>query len=558
MADENLIHSVVFDLELPASVHKDDAMAEAESCFDELALPVIDEVITHFGSMYDIDMEQISIDLGMVSKEDLPKVLSEKLEDELVKHLHFGLMEGYAKRAENASIEGNQTNEFENSSRFDELSESVRFSYLFTGVSPWEYEVSDTQLVETLWTDVLEILKDESRSVAFISRFSDEALALYRFLNLFDTERIMLFLKTIFLSHAKRKAQILQIIFKRVESDKPRIVENVEGHILSFIDTLSRRELFALVFAVFRDENVKGDEWQEIYVESSYEFNRELSAGSQHGSYQESQSTKEMPEVISLKPMSEQFSENETIARKLASEVQLSETTETEVQKKSSETLLPEMAAYITEDSDKARNDSKIQLKEKILSEFTDEIALLKKQAIEIPVHAAQSCYVDDAGLIILHPFLMALFDRIGLLDEDRKFVGLEAQEKAVHLLRWLAGFDKPHLDYQLALEKILCGLPLTYPIASEFELSEEEIVEGRQVLASVCKYWKPLNGTSIEGLQQSFMRRNAKVIFEDNAWIVRVEGQTIDVLLDDLPWEISLLLFPWKEEMIMVEWQRE
>ena len=81
---------------------------------------------------------------------------------------------------------------------------------------------------------------------------------------------------------------------------------------------------------------------------------------------------------------------------------------------------------------------------------------------------------------------------------------------------------------------------------------------EGRQVLRSVCQYWKPLNGTSPEGLQRSFLQRNGSITYEDNTWIVRVEGQALDILLDDLPWEISLLLLPWKEEMIMVEWQRE
>ena len=118
-------------------------------------------------------------------------------------------------------------------------------------------------------------------------------------------------------------------------------------------------------------------------------------------------------------------------------------------------------------------------------------ISIVPTVDIEKTVH----WMVDDAGLIILHPFLPTLFDCLGLLDEERQFVGLEAQEKAVHLLRWMAGFDAPHRDYQLALEKMLCGLPLAYPIEPFFELSDEEIDQGRQVLESVCQNWPPLKG---------------------------------------------------------------
>lgn len=171
---------------------------------------------------------------------------------------------------------------------------------------------------------------------------------------------------------------------------------------------------------------------------------------------------------------------------------------------------------------------------------------------------AEEHCLVDDAGLVILHPFLPALFERLGYLDEERKFVSLALQERAVHLLRWLAGFDLPRLDYQLLLEKVLCDLPMNYPIESEIELTDLEKEEGMQVLKSVCQYWRPLNGTSSEGLQHSILQRQGSIAYEDHNWIVRVEGQALDILLDDLPWEISLLLLPWKEEMIMVEWQRE
>ena len=189
---------------------------------------------------------------------------------------------------------------------------------------------------------------------------------------------------------------------------------------------------------------------------------------------------------------------------------------------------------------------------------FDKMVSSMKQQLMMFDEASEERCLVDDAGLVILHPFLPALFERLGYLDEEHKFVNLALQERAVHLLRWLAGYELPHLDYQMPLEKVLCDLPLAYPMGSEIEFTDMEKEEGRQVLRSVCQYWKPLNGTSPEGLQRSFLQRHGSIAYEDNTWIFRVEGQALDILLDDLPWEISLLLLPWREEMIMVEWQRE
>jgi len=192
--------------------------------------------------------------------------------------------------------------------------------------------------------------------------------------------------------------------------------------------------------------------------------------------------------------------------------------------------------------------------------DFYEKDMMVQKERLleETDLPNGKSYYVDDAGLVLLHPFLLHLFNRLGFLDEDQEFKSLDVQERAVCLLRFMAGYRPPYRDYQLALEKVICDLPLAFPVSIDTELKKEDLEEARQVLEAVCQYWKPLNGTSPEVLQQSFIRRAGNLAYEDGAWIVRIEGQTLDILLDDLPWEISLLLFPWKDDMIMVEWQRE
>ncbi|MBP5455190.1 MAG: hypothetical protein J6Y37_01675 [Paludibacteraceae bacterium] len=166
--------------------------------------------------------------------------------------------------------------------------------------------------------------------------------------------------------------------------------------------------------------------------------------------------------------------------------------------------------------------------------------------------------HISDAGLVLIHPFLTSFFSRLGLLTEEKQFISADAQKRAVHLLKHLTGLTDKHQSPFLALEKVLCGLPLSFPIDSKFEITEEEKEEAEELLNTVCEYWKPLNKSSYQGLQDTFFKREGTIEFSDEAWIIRVEGNAFDILLEDLTWEISTIILPWLEPMIYVEWQAE
>ena len=166
--------------------------------------------------------------------------------------------------------------------------------------------------------------------------------------------------------------------------------------------------------------------------------------------------------------------------------------------------------------------------------------------------------HVNDAGIVLLHPFLTAYFSQLRLIDQDKQFKSVEEQIRAVHLLKHLSGDDATHHSHRLAMEKMMCGLSPEFPIDQDFHITKEEEQESEAMLTSLCQYWRPLNGSSIAGLQQSFFLRHGTIEYTDDTWIVRVEGSAIDILLEDLPWEISTILLPWMEPMILVEWQQE
>ena len=164
---------------------------------------------------------------------------------------------------------------------------------------------------------------------------------------------------------------------------------------------------------------------------------------------------------------------------------------------------------------------------------------------------------VSDAGLVLLHPFIGRMMENLGLVKKGM-FVSPLARIRAVHLLRDLTGSDEPHHNHNLLLEKVLCGLPIGYALPSEWKPSEKEKEEKEALLQAVCEYWRPLARSSTSALCGSFILRAGSLERFEDTWTIRVEGRTIDILLDDLPWELSILLLPWLEKPIAVEWQRD
>ncbi len=162
--------------------------------------------------------------------------------------------------------------------------------------------------------------------------------------------------------------------------------------------------------------------------------------------------------------------------------------------------------------------------------------------------------FVDDAGLVILAPYLPAYFGRLGLVAE-RQFVSAAARQRAVLLLRYLATATADATEHLLALDKLLCGWPLAEPIERSIRLSEQEEEESRELLASVVEAWTALKQTSVDGLRGSFLVREGRLTEDEQGWQLTVQRTGWDVLLDRLPWGLSLVMFPWMDQPIFVEW---
>lgn len=165
-----------------------------------------------------------------------------------------------------------------------------------------------------------------------------------------------------------------------------------------------------------------------------------------------------------------------------------------------------------------------------------------------------EAIFVQSAGLVLLHPFLTILFNRLSLTIEN-SFTDIDAQHKAIQLLHYLANGSIVGKDYELALPKLICGFPVSKPIVPDV-LNEEEIEEANNLLAVVIEKWDKLGNTSVQALRESFLQRKGKLSRKNDQWYLQVETNSLDVLLDFLPWSRSIIKLPWMKEMIRVEWR--
>ncbi len=164
---------------------------------------------------------------------------------------------------------------------------------------------------------------------------------------------------------------------------------------------------------------------------------------------------------------------------------------------------------------------------------------------------------VENAGVVLLAPYLPAFFDALNLI-EDRIFRSDDDQHRAAHLIHFLAtgqqGTDEP----TLLLPKLLCGLPIDEPIPADLPLTKAEKAECLDLLHAAIGHWNALKNTSPDGLRQGFLQRPGSLNAQpdaDQTRLLRIERRGQDLLLTRLPWSFSVVRLPWMKVVLRVEW---
>lgn len=174
----------------------------------------------------------------------------------------------------------------------------------------------------------------------------------------------------------------------------------------------------------------------------------------------------------------------------------------------------------------------------------------------KIDIYPQQRLPIYNAGLILLHPMLSSFFSNTALLNKERKFVSAETQRRAALLLQYLCGPPHTYHEHLIHLNKILCHLPINSPIEDNFYPSPAEEKESRDLLHAFTKHWTSIKNSSIESIQQSFFRRPGLLEQSGDDWIIRIETQGMDILLEGLPWQIEQFSLAWSNSLFFIDWK--
>ncbi len=165
--------------------------------------------------------------------------------------------------------------------------------------------------------------------------------------------------------------------------------------------------------------------------------------------------------------------------------------------------------------------------------------------------------HLNNVGMVLASPFLPRLFSMFNLL-EDGKFIHPGAADRAAHLLQYMVTGQSETPEYELTLNKILCGISTSMPISAGIDVTEQEQQVIEQMLQSMIQHWKALGSTSVAGLRETFMQRQGWLILDEDYWRLKVQERTFDMLLDRLPWNISMIKHAWMDRPLRVSWREQ
>ncbi len=180
---------------------------------------------------------------------------------------------------------------------------------------------------------------------------------------------------------------------------------------------------------------------------------------------------------------------------------------------------------------------------------FEDEASL------DLSFSDTEALYIGNAGLVILWPFIGHFFTHLNLLTDSKLFVAEAAKQRAAALLQYIATTEPTFPEYLLPLNKVLCGMALSKVFNSGSPLSEPEMEECDTLLKAVIQQAPILNDMSLPGFRGTFLLRQGILSSRDGAWLLQVERETYDVVLDRFPWSWQWVKLPWMKNPLRVEW---
>lgn len=176
-----------------------------------------------------------------------------------------------------------------------------------------------------------------------------------------------------------------------------------------------------------------------------------------------------------------------------------------------------------------------------------------KEDESTLPEFDAQ--FVNNAGVVLLSPYLPRLFDMLGLT-ENGGFKNADAQVRALFLIQYIVFGASEFPETEMLLNKLLTGIKAEAPIPSSLELSEKEKDTVSSMFQGVLSSWEQMKNTSAESFRTAFLQREGKLEEKDGSYLLTLEEKAYDLLLDTCPWGFKTVKYRWMEKMIRVKWR--
>lgn len=173
-------------------------------------------------------------------------------------------------------------------------------------------------------------------------------------------------------------------------------------------------------------------------------------------------------------------------------------------------------------------------------------------------VETDRRIHIENAGLVLLSPFISPLFKRLSYIEEGQ-FVHIEKQIQAIFLLQHLLyPNEEKWAEYALPLNKLLTGFPLTEEsLPASVEIPQHEAETCESLLTACGQQWEKMKNTSLQSLREAFLIRDGILEQKENGWHLTVEEKAYDLLLDTIPWSYTPIRFRWMEAPLFVKWRQ-
>jgi Contractile injection system tape measure protein len=171
------------------------------------------------------------------------------------------------------------------------------------------------------------------------------------------------------------------------------------------------------------------------------------------------------------------------------------------------------------------------------------------------PKKKQQPIPVKNAGMVLLNSYYQMLFDRLGLLGDDKNFKSQTQQLQAVHYLQYLVSGLSNAEEYLLPLNKVMCGLPLATTVPDGIEITPEhkQLMDG--LIKAAIGYWPAIGEYSIEGIRGNWLVRNGLLLEKEDRWELTAEKRAYDILIHKSPFTFSIIKQSWMDKPIHVMW---